>query len=56
MTGFYDRDKSREENEENFREARHNKEVLQYFTAAVAVVTGVCTAAIMVKRAVKEFS
>lgn len=55
MTAFYDRSKSREENEDNFREARHNKEVLQYMVAAAALVTGVCTAAIVVKKTIKEF-
>lgn len=56
MTAFYDRNKTKEENDENFREAHHNKEVLLYFGAAVALVTGIVSAALVMKRAAKEFS
>lgn len=55
MSAFYDKEKTDEENREAFREANHNKEVLQYATAAIALFTAVCTAALVSNRCFKEF-
>lgn len=53
---FFDDEKTADENRHEFERARHNKEVLQYGTAAVALFTAVCAAVLASKKLYDELS
>lgn len=55
MAAFYDDTKSRDENQREYEKARHNKEVVQWFTACVAGVTICCGAVMAVRKLYQEF-
>lgn len=56
FANFYDETKSKETNQKEFEKARHNKEVTQHYVTAIAVVAGICGAALGVKKLYDEFS
>ncbi|BEG72748.1 hypothetical protein [Pseudomonas phage PA1C] len=53
---FYDHNKPHEENEKSRREYAHNRELMQYATAGIALITAAITLTIAVKKAVNEFT
>lgn len=53
---FFDETKTSEENKHQSDKAVHNRNVLLYTTAAVALVTVVCNAAIASRKLYKEFT
>lgn len=55
FANFFDENKSREDNMKESDKARHNKEVLQYATAGVALITGICAMALAGKKLYNEF-
>lgn len=52
---FYDENKNKDANNAESEKARHNKEVLQYATAGVALVTGICAMVLASKKLYDEF-
>lgn len=53
---FYDETKSKETNNTESEKARHNRDILQYTTAAVALFTAVAAAALTTKKLYDEFT
>ena len=53
---FWDDSKTDDENDKVSKKARHNKDILQFLTAGVALVTGVVTCAIASKKLFDEMT
>ena len=51
---FYDENKTKEANAEEFAKAHHNKEVTQHYVIAVALFTGICAAIVAGKKVYNE--
>lgn len=53
---FFDRTKTKEENDSDKHRYSHNKEVLQYVTAGVACASAIIGLALVTKKAIDEFT
>lgn len=55
FASFFDEDKTAEENKRQSDKAKHNRDILLYTTAALALFTAVCSAAVAGKKVYNEF-
>lgn len=55
MLNFYDESKTKAENDHEAHKARHNRDILQYSTAAVVLATAVATSIITGKKLIDIF-